>query len=112
MNPNVAIFVMIGCCIGSLLMGLIFGYLIWGFKASDLKDELEEAQRLAKIERDKQVAEMEQLKKLKHEAETKIANQIEKMKDMESEMNRYEKELTELKSQNFVYEKLSQQNQK
>lgn len=33
------------------------------------------------------------------------------MKDMESEMNRYEKELTELKSQNFVYEKLSQQNQ-
>ncbi|AFV21353.1 MULTISPECIES: hypothetical protein [Bacillus] len=112
MNPNVAIFVMIGCCIGSLLMGLIFGYLIWGFKASDLKDELEEEQRLAKIERDKQIAEVEQLKKLKLEAEAKIANQIEKMKDMESEMNRYEKELTELKSQNFVYEKLSQQNQK
>ncbi|MDX5853728.1 seryl-tRNA synthetase [Bacillus cereus group sp. BfR-BA-01363] len=112
MNPNVAIFVMIGCCIGSLLMGLIFGYLIWGFKASDLKDELEEEQRLAKIERDKQIAEVEQLKRLKLEAETTISNQVEKMKDMETENKKYEKELSEAKSQLFVYEKLSQQHQK
>ncbi|MES5837441.1 seryl-tRNA synthetase [Bacillus cereus group sp. MG11] len=112
MNPNVAIFVMIGCCIGALLMGLIFGYLIWGFKASDLKDELEEEQRLAKIERDKQIAEVEQLKTLKLEAETAVSNQVEKMKDMEIKNKKYEKELSEAKSQLFVYEKLSQQNQK
>ncbi|MFJ8528706.1 hypothetical protein [Bacillus sp. NPDC094106] len=65
MNPNIAIFVMAGCCIASLLMGFIFGYLIWGVKARDLTEDLEEEKRLSIIEINKKNAEIERLKELK-----------------------------------------------